>query len=57
MELEAKARMKKEGQEARVEEMRQQREEIEYRKGQQIAMHEARVKNMDSQIAQLNEQL
>jgi hypothetical protein len=41
----------------RVGQMREGREEHEYQKGNAIAMHEARVKNMDSQIAQVSEQL
>ena len=37
--------------------MRQSREDHEYQKSNSIALHEARVKNMDSQIAQVNDQL
>jgi chemotaxis regulatin CheY-phosphate phosphatase CheZ len=50
-EWQGKLRAKKEANEARVSQMREGTDKHEYQKGNAIALHEARVKNMDSQIA------
>jgi len=47
-EWQGKLRSRKEANEVRVGKMREGREEQEYQKGNAIAMHEARIKNMDS---------
>ena len=56
-EMQAKLRAKKDANEERVNLMKQSRDEHEYQKGNAIALHEAKVKNTDSQLAQVNDQL